>query len=282
MRNTPSELNGTSRPESRRGAASARSETTWALGPSDRRRSSSIRPTARFPALTPEGQKRSAARIRGSFGEGPFHTTEDFTLYDRCITRGVVGSSGAGDLWQRRDHRSVALVWWRSVTRWSTIPGSSASTIGRAVQPAPVAGERARAVGRRHAGDRDDWIHRPDSDLGLRHSESLRLTERISRQDDRTLDYQVTIDDPDYLHEAVDDGAATDAASGLPDVRVRVPRRKSWTAEHPQRGASRRQSARRRPEERRHQAPQRPVQGTAKAKTKHYDSRVVYVAPAPT
>ena len=50
-------------------------------------------PDGKIP-LTPEGQKRLAARPRGSFGEGPFHTTEDFTLYDRCITRGVVGSLG--------------------------------------------------------------------------------------------------------------------------------------------------------------------------------------------
>ena len=32
---------------------------------------------------------------------------------------------------------------------------------------------------------------------GLRHSAALRLTERISRVDDLTLDYQVTIDDPE-------------------------------------------------------------------------------------
>jgi len=59
-------------------------QTSLVVDPSD----------GKIPALTPEGQKRSAARIRGSFGEGPFHSTEDFTLYDRCITRGVVGSLG--------------------------------------------------------------------------------------------------------------------------------------------------------------------------------------------
>ena len=40
-------------------------------------------PDGKIPALTPEGQKRSAARIRGSFGEGPFNSSEDFSLYDR-------------------------------------------------------------------------------------------------------------------------------------------------------------------------------------------------------
>src|SRR5581483_12247639 len=42
--------------------------------------------------LTPEALKRAAPRDRGSFGEGPFDSYLDFTLYDRCITRGIVGS----------------------------------------------------------------------------------------------------------------------------------------------------------------------------------------------
>ena len=45
-----------------------------------------------MPAVTAEAQKRRASRDRGTFGDGPFNTTEDFTLYDRCITRGIVGS----------------------------------------------------------------------------------------------------------------------------------------------------------------------------------------------
>ena len=49
-------------------------------------------PDGSMPAFTPEALKRRASRDRGTFGEGPFNTFEDFTLYDRCITRGVVGS----------------------------------------------------------------------------------------------------------------------------------------------------------------------------------------------
>ena len=49
-------------------------------------------PDGSMPAVTAEAQKRRATRDRGTFGDGPFDTTEDFTLYDRCITRGIVGS----------------------------------------------------------------------------------------------------------------------------------------------------------------------------------------------
>jgi hypothetical protein len=50
-------------------------------------------PDGKIP-LNDEGKRRAATRSRGSFGEGPFNTFDDFTLYDRCITRGAVGSFG--------------------------------------------------------------------------------------------------------------------------------------------------------------------------------------------
>jgi hypothetical protein len=46
----------------------------------------------RMPALTPEGQRRQAMAPRGTYGNGPLDGPEDFGLYDRCITLGVVGS----------------------------------------------------------------------------------------------------------------------------------------------------------------------------------------------
>ena len=49
-------------------------------------------PNGQMPAMTPAGRARAANRDAGTFGPGPFDTFEDFTLYDRCITRGVVGS----------------------------------------------------------------------------------------------------------------------------------------------------------------------------------------------
>src|SRR5437868_12487899 len=47
----------------------------------------------RIPPLTPQAQARAAAQSRAgsSFGNGPFEGPEDFSLYDRCITRGFPG-----------------------------------------------------------------------------------------------------------------------------------------------------------------------------------------------
>ncbi|HUL82337.1 MAG TPA: hypothetical protein VL131_09345, partial [Gammaproteobacteria bacterium] len=45
----------------------------------------------RMPAYTPEGMKRPMPR--GTYGNGPLDGVTDFSLYERCITRGIAGSS---------------------------------------------------------------------------------------------------------------------------------------------------------------------------------------------
>jgi hypothetical protein len=152
-------------------------------------------PDGKIPALTPEGQKRSAARIRGSFGEGPFHSTEDFTLYDRCITRGVVGSLGPA-------------IYGNGVTIVQS-PGEVAISYEMVHDTRIISlDDRPRVSQRQWLGSaRGGWegdtlviettgFTDRTAIQGVRHSESLRLTERISRVDDQTLDYQVTIEDP--------------------------------------------------------------------------------------
>jgi hypothetical protein len=46
----------------------------------------------KMPPLTPEAQARQARAPQGTYGNGPLDGPEDFGLYDRCITLGVVGS----------------------------------------------------------------------------------------------------------------------------------------------------------------------------------------------
>jgi len=46
----------------------------------------------KYPRLTPGALKRFKITDIGTYGGGPFLSAADFNLYDRCITRGVVGS----------------------------------------------------------------------------------------------------------------------------------------------------------------------------------------------
>ena len=50
-------------------------------------------PNGQMPALTQSAlARRKAIANQGTFGGGPWDDFDDFTLYDRCITRGVPGS----------------------------------------------------------------------------------------------------------------------------------------------------------------------------------------------
>ena len=49
-------------------------------------------PDGRMPPLTGAGRAINESRTRGTYGPGPFDSFADFSLYDRCITRGPMGS----------------------------------------------------------------------------------------------------------------------------------------------------------------------------------------------
>src|SRR4029078_10948211 len=50
-----------------------------------------VPPDGRMPPLTPEGQARTAAAPRGTLGGAQLDSTEDFSMWERCISRGALG-----------------------------------------------------------------------------------------------------------------------------------------------------------------------------------------------
>lgn len=158
-------------------------------------------PNGRMPAVTAEAATRRASRDRGSFGEGPFNTFEDFTLYDRCITRGIVGS--------------VLPVPYGNGNRILQTPDSFVISYEMVhdTRIVPVNGRPHVASGlRQYLGDsRGRWdgntliIETANftdktsigaNGNGLRHSAAMKMTERLTRIADDVLLYDVTIDDP--------------------------------------------------------------------------------------
>ncbi|HUK37398.1 MAG TPA: hypothetical protein VLV86_25955, partial [Vicinamibacterales bacterium] len=156
----------------------------------------------RTPAFTDKALERSATRDRGSFGEGPFDSPLDFTLYDRCITRGIVGS--------------VMPVVYGNGNRIMQAPGEVIISYEMVHDTRVIYTDGRPHVGpkiRQYLGDsRGHWEGNTlviettnfndetsiggGNGNGLRHSLAMKITERIARTDADELRYEVHIDDP--------------------------------------------------------------------------------------
>ena len=158
-------------------------------------------PNGRMPAVTPEAATRRASRDRGSFGEGPFNTFEDFTLYDRCITRGIVGSVlpvpyGNGNrILQTAD---AFVISYEMIHDTRIVPVDGRPHVGPALRQY-LGDSRGRWEGDTLIVETTNFTDRTSigaNGNGLRHSDAMRLTERFTRIADDVLLYDVTIDDP--------------------------------------------------------------------------------------
>lgn len=158
-------------------------------------------PNGRVPAMTDAGHSRAGSRDRGTFGPGPFDTFEDFTLYDRCITRGVLGSTlpviyGNGmRISQKPDEVAISYEMIHD-TRLIPLDG----------RPFPDDSIRQWMGSSRGHFEGDTLVvetrnFTDETSIGLngngtRHSEALVLTERFTRVDPRMIEYVATVDDP--------------------------------------------------------------------------------------
>ena len=158
-------------------------------------------PDGRMPEVTPAGQRRAAPRDEGTFGPGPFDSTEDFTLYDRCITRGVVGSVlrviyGNGNRIVQAP--GVVAISYEMVHDTRVIYTDGRPHVGQAVRQY-LGDSRGRWQGDELVVETTNLTDKTSigpNGNGLRHSARMKLTERIKRVGNDVLQYQVTVDDP--------------------------------------------------------------------------------------
>jgi hypothetical protein len=158
-------------------------------------------PDGRTPAVTPQAETRRASRDRGSFGEGPFNTVDDFTLYDRCITRGIVGgvlpvSYGNGNrIVQTPD--SVVLG-YEMIHDTRIIPVDGRSHLTSRVRQY-LGDPRGRWDGDTLIVETTNFTDRTSigpNGNGLRHSEEMKMVEHFTRIGDHILVYDMTMTDP--------------------------------------------------------------------------------------
>ena len=159
-------------------------------------------PNGRMPPLTPEGQARAAAAPVGTFGNRPLSGPADFTMWERCLSRGVLGSTlpvlynsgiditqGPGMVAIRyemvHDHRVIPL------DRRTSLAGAVRQYMGDA---------RGRWEGDtlvvETANFTDNRLGVGISGGGAPASSVLRIVERFTRVAHDTLRYEATVTDP--------------------------------------------------------------------------------------
>jgi hypothetical protein len=158
-------------------------------------------PNGRIPAVTPEGQKRAAGRDTGSFGSGPFNRPEDLTNFDRCISRGVVGSMlprPYGNGLEIVQAPGMVAIRHEMIHEARVIPLSSAAPVGPAIRQY-VGASRGRWEGETLVVETTNFTDQMSIGFngnGLRHSDQMKLVERFTRVDANPIQWEVTIDDP--------------------------------------------------------------------------------------
>ena len=155
-------------------------------------------PNGQMPSITPAAAARRKAEAGvGTFGTRPLNTFEDFSLYDRCITRGIGGINpvlyGNGLLIAQTPTEVVISYEMIHDTRIIPLDGRP-----RAVGPAMklwMGDSRGRWDGDTLVVETTNFTDRT-SISGL-HSDKLKLTERFTRIDPDMIDYRLTVEDPE-------------------------------------------------------------------------------------
>jgi hypothetical protein len=158
-------------------------------------------PDGRLPPLTEDGARR--AQLWRSRSAGPdFAGPEDFTPYDRCITRGVLGSAfpniyGSGtEIIQTPD---TVVIRYEMIHETRFVPIDGRPRLSNRIQ-SYMGDARGRWEGDTLVIETTNFNGRTGSlgrnGNGNPTSDALRLVERFRRTGPDTLEYRVTVDDP--------------------------------------------------------------------------------------
>ncbi len=184
------------------GAQTGGRDAAWRGSKTFRQTSLVVEPSdGRIPPLTPEAQKRAAPRDQGSFGNGPFDGPESFTLYDRCITRGIVGGVlpvpyGNGNRILQTPNAFV--ITYEMIHDTRVIPLDGRPHISPKIHQY-LGDSRGHWEGNTLVVETSNFTNLTGlggNGNGLPTSEALRMTERFTRTAPDVLEYSIRIDDP--------------------------------------------------------------------------------------
>ena len=158
-------------------------------------------PNGRIPALTPMGDALAATRNAGTFGPGPFDALGDFTLYDRCITRGVLGSLLPviyGNGVRITQNPQALAITYEMIHDTRVIPLDGRAPLDAGIRQW-IGSARGRFEGDTLVVESANFTDRTNlgtNGNGPPNSEALKLTERFTRVDPEMIEYVATIEDP--------------------------------------------------------------------------------------
>jgi len=159
-------------------------------------------PNGRLPEMTAAGQERAAAR-RGRRGRGQLPASyTDFSNYDRCLTRGLVGSIVPviyGNGTQIVQAPGVVVIRNEMIHEARVIPLDGSAHAGSGVHMW-MGDSRGRFDGDTLVIETTNFTDRTGlggNGNGAVHSQNLTLVERLRRVDPDTLRYEFTVNDPE-------------------------------------------------------------------------------------
>jgi hypothetical protein len=160
-------------------------------------------PDGRVPALTPEAQRREAAVAllnNARNGEGRADSTDDRSMYDRCITRGLPGSMMPaiyGNAYQIVQTPDTIAIRYEMIHETRIIPLDGRPHLGAGVRELmgdarghfdgdTLVVETTNFTNRTHFGYNNNY-----------NSEKLKLVERFTPVSPGRLTWEVTVNDAD-------------------------------------------------------------------------------------
>ena len=151
----------------------------------------------KIPAVLPEARARLQDSGRsGSFGNGPFNGPEDFSLWERCITRGLPGSmlpGVYGNSYQIVQAPGVVVIRYEMIHETRVIPLDARPNLGKALR-FDVGSARGHWEGDTLVVETTNFKQR--SAYRNATADTLRLVERFRRTSSDRVEWSVTVDDP--------------------------------------------------------------------------------------
>jgi len=152
----------------------------------------------KIPPILPEARTRiaNAPRTGSSGGNGPFNSHEDFSLWDRCITRGLPGSmlpGVYGNSYQFVQGPGFVAIRYEMVHETRVIPLDSGPRVGSQIR-SDMGVARGHWEGNTLVVETTNFKAR--SAYRNANPDTLKLVERFTRVAADRIEWKVTVDDP--------------------------------------------------------------------------------------